>query len=183
MPAPALQFDQHWDDPQTLLAQRGEGLNADWRALLGCEGSLTAALQAHYGAPVLVSLVGQVVMDDAAAEPAGVWDDALQLPFGARHLARDAWLNSPGHLRVFAHSQILLDGLDADTQAQIEQGVKPLGGLFLAQQASVRRTGLALALASAPQLGLDQPVWCRRSIFVVNEIPRARILELFAPLE
>ncbi|MBF0188568.1 MAG: DUF98 domain-containing protein, partial [Magnetococcales bacterium] len=101
-------------------------------------------------------------------------------------LIRDAWLLTGGKRLIFAHSQITLDGLPPTLTDAIQQGTLPLGTLFLDQYASVARQDLLLSRATAPVIaagyGLPEetPLWCRHSLFHVDDTPRARILELIA---
>ncbi|MBF0371635.1 MAG: chorismate lyase [Magnetococcales bacterium] len=177
-----------WQEPQHLLEAEGHGLSPRLRAALGCTSSLTRHLENAWQEPVRVWLESQELSPKWVNEPP-VWEARHQLPQRGDVLLRNAWLGMGAKKWVFAHSQVAVADLAASVWAGIERGETPLGALFLDREDRVSRLGLELTLARAPQfahnIGLsgEVPFWCRRSLFVVNGSPWARILEVFVDWE
>lgn len=185
-----LILQEPWQSPERLLQQRGAALDARLREALACSGSLTRHLEHHWGGAVTVRLENQHLVEGEAAarllsdspEP---WQ-ALPLPLAQQGmLLRDAWLAVAGVDRLYAHSRVVVDGLPGAMRRAIDQGVRPLGDLFLQSDSELSREGLRLALAQLPELAqrIGQPAhhsfWCRHSLLRVGGGVRAGILEIF----
>ncbi len=184
MPLPfPMHFPHGWKPPEPFLALHGGDLGATMREALRCDDSLTRHLERLAGETARVRLESQELVP-AWVEDAALWNGDQPPPAG-EVLLRNAWLELAGRDWIFAHSQVAMTDLADSARRVIDQGVEPLGSLFLERDGPVTRQGLELALAHSPALAarLEQPAerlfWCRRSRLQVNGHFRARILELF----
>ncbi|MBF0176441.1 MAG: chorismate lyase [Magnetococcales bacterium] len=151
---------------------------------LVCDGSLTRHLETTTGKPLRVRLERQTLRP-SWQENLVLWQGLPQLPVGKEILVREAWLSIARKDLIFAHSEMLLDGLAQVVRSAVEQGEEPLGMVFQERDGEVSRQHLELARVRAPELALragmlpHHPFWCRRSLFLTGSVMRARILEMF----
>lgn len=187
MPLPfSLQLLEGWFEPDHYFQRFGRPDSELLLDALICSGSLTRHLEGRSGQVVKIRLKKQTLIPDWLENPT-LWGVRHRLPPDDRILSRNAWLELAGQDWVFAHSQVAVSGLVREARQEIELGAEPLGSLFLQREGLVEREALELAQALIPELachiGMDEGMsfWCRRSLFRVNGIVRARILELFLP--
>ncbi len=185
MPLPfPSRFPHGWKHPDAFLAIHGGDLGQTMREALCCNDSLTRHLETLAGHSARVRLERQELVPTWEVE-AALWNGNHVPPPPGEVLLRNAWLELAGRDWIFAHSQVAMSDLTTSARQVIDQGVEPLGSLFLEQDGLVSRQGLELALAHSPALAArlqqpaDQLFWCRRSRLQVNGHFRARILEIF----
>lgn len=186
MPFP-LKNMTDWLSPDRFLAEHGDELSGQLAEVLACDGSLTRRLEAAYEDKVEVRLEppGAVLH---AVNGVEFWPDLFNLPGETTDkISRNAWLSVKGEDRVFAYSQLDLEGLPEDLGERIRAGTAPLGSLFLESQRGVSRDKLELARLHFPLLAdrLDLPpetaFLARRSLLMADDIVRGRILEILLP--
>ncbi|MBF0347826.1 MAG: chorismate lyase [Magnetococcales bacterium] len=183
-PFAGIAFLDSWSDPDQLIAQKGIGLSPPLQDLLRWRGSLTQRLQDIIGERVELQLINH---DRKSSWPNDdcFWPRMDPSPCHGDVLIRNAWLVLGGHRMVFAHSQILLDGLPDSDRCAIAAGNLALGYLFMEKNGLLKRENLQVNRVSCHHFNLlatfggGQPCWCRRSMFHVNDDLRARILEIF----
>ena len=177
-----------WLPPERYFRQFGAPVSLRLRGALSCTESLTRYMEEQTGQGVQVRLESQTPLVNGPWD-AILWDHQQRLPPDSVILARSAWLHLAERewLYAYAHSQVAVDHLSAAARAAIERGEEPLGSLFLEREGPVERTDLELAEAHVPELAChlghasDRLYWCRRSLFRVNRVIRARIFEIFLP--
>ena len=179
--------EQAWQEASDLMKHWPATLPRQWLEILMWKGSLTRFLENRWQCPVEVRVENQVTSSEWQAE--GFFWQGYPVPSSSKQiLLRNAWLHVAGRDRVFAHSQLDTSGLPCKMRDNIQNGVRPLGSLFLEQSADVRRTCLQLASIRSAELAMltgqtpDSLFWCRRSLFQAGHA-QARIVEIFlAPL-
>lgn len=175
-----------WLPPERFFQMSGVPDSPRLHAALNCMGSLTRHLEEQTGQTVRIRLESQGPIL-ASEEDSILWDSEHALPPDGTILSRNAWLILAGRERLFAHSQVVMVALPMEAREAVERGEEPLGSLFLEREGCVERSGLELARAYVPDLAhrlgqeTDTLYWCRRSLFCVNHVTRARILEIFLP--
>ncbi|MBF0148235.1 MAG: chorismate lyase [Magnetococcales bacterium] len=186
-PLTGIQFLDAWSDPDRLIADQGTHLSSLLQDLLTWRGSLTQRLENRMGKKVELQLISH---DHVHSWPddGDVWKGSDAFDPDTAMLVRNAWLVLGGNRLVFAHSQIVIDNLPESDYHSIKAGNQALGYLFIANNGQLTRKDLQLnrILLSDSPLFSDfrtmNPCWCRRSLFHVNDVLLARIIEIFPPV-
>ncbi|MBF0293858.1 MAG: DUF98 domain-containing protein [Magnetococcales bacterium] len=179
-----MRFSTPWLAPEPFPDLGGRAISESFQAVLGSTDSLTRRLEILTGASGRVRLEEQATLPEWEDLPE-VWTPEYRMEPPGPILTRNAWLALGERDLLFAHSQLLLAGMEETTRQAIQRGEQPIGSLFLARDERMRRQRLQLALAISPVLaarqGLpgDHPFFARRSLFFVADALRGRILELF----
>ncbi|MBF0178434.1 MAG: DUF98 domain-containing protein [Magnetococcales bacterium] len=179
-----MRFSTPWFAPEPFPDLGGSAISESFRAVLGSTDSLTRRLELLTGASGRVRLEEQATLPEWEDLPE-IWPPEYRMEPSGPIMTRNAWLALGGRDLLFAHSQLLLAGMEETTRQAIRRGEQPIGSLFLARDEQMRRQRLQLALAISPALaarqGLpeDHRFFARRSLFFVADALRGRILELF----
>lgn len=183
-PFASITFLDPWCPPDDLLSQEGQHLEPPLRDLLQWRGSLTQRLEDIIGQRVELQLINHAHLSSWPNDD-GVWPDPTSATAAGAILVRNAWLVLGGKRIVFAHSQIVLSDLPEADRQSIVAGHQALGYFFMEKNSQLKRENLQLnrmICQNSPILSQfcgANPCWCRRSMFYVNDLLRARILEIF----
>lgn len=185
-PLSGIQFLASWSDPMPFSNPQDLPISEEIRDLLHWEGSLTQRLEEVTGGKITLQLLNHDIVS--------AWPDSVHFagtfatsPPVTNILVRDAWLLVDGKRLVFAHSQLVLNDLPHRDREAILAGQQALGHLFMENQDRLSRVHLQLnrlQTKNVPYLATfwgNHVCWCRRSLFCVNGLLRARILEIFPP--
>ncbi|MBF0605890.1 MAG: chorismate lyase [Nitrospirae bacterium] len=186
-PFTGIAFLDPWQTPDSLLSQKGEHLEPPLRDLLRWRGSLTQRLEDSIGQRVELQLINHTHLSSWPNDDR-IWPECNISLSADAILIRNAWLVLGGHRVVFAHSQIVLSDLPESDRRTIVAGHQALGYFFMEQNSQLKREHLQLNRMVSQNSPIfsdfagTQPCWCRRSMFYVNDLLRARILEIFPPV-
>ncbi|MEO5340614.1 MAG: hypothetical protein H7837_08870 [Magnetococcus sp. MYC-9] len=175
-----------WLPPEQFFLQFECAISGQLRAALCCAESLTHHLQQHTEKLIRLRLESQVPIVRREGDSA-LWRGHRVLSVDGEFLARSAWLVVDQEVGLYAYSEIAVAELTAEARDAVVLGEEPLGSLFMEREGPVGRTELELAEATIPDLAVclrhrpGQKYWCRRSLFQVNRMIRARIYEIFLP--
>ncbi|MBF0447702.1 MAG: chorismate lyase [Magnetococcales bacterium] len=179
-----FQFLTPWQNSDQPFNSQPAQLSNHLRSALVCSTSLTRHLETRLKQTIEVEIIEQVNLQSWEDNPQ-LWGEQQDLPDPESVTYRNAWLIAGNQKLLFAHSQLVTSGLHESILKQVKEGNLPLGSLFLQHEKTIERKQLELAQARIPALAtrlgeeVERTFWCRRSIFLVNNLPFARILEVF----
>lgn len=183
-PLKGVRFLDSWSEPDHLISVKDDLLDGSLRDLLTYRGSLTQRLEDLIGKRVELQLISHFSLSQWPEDPK-FWNNEEILAKNNCILVRNAWLVLGGERYVFAHSQIVLNDLSESDRVTITAGNQALGYLFMEKNGQLKRENLQFNRISFTNSDLFpgfcgfNPCWCRRSQFYVDNVLRARILEIF----
>lgn len=171
-----ITLNNHWHDPSSLHLS---SVLLDW---LLDNSSLTARLKKHCN-HFSVELLGQKVEECSAAEA------TQEICVGQQVLVREVLLYCDDQPQVFARSLIPLTSLTGEEEHLANLGSRSLGQVLFTHPgltrkkihiASFNKHSSVGQLAHHLQLTFEQPLWGRRSTFMLGDKPLV-VAEVFLP--